>query len=254
MFRAPAWAAQFPDLAVAESTRHGGVSPAPYQSLNLGWSTEDAPENTAENRRRFAEALGFGELQMASSHQVHGNEVLKVMSPGRYDGYDALITQEPGILLAVSVADCVPVLIYDPANKAIAAIHAGWRGAATGIVAKTIAQMHSEFQTNPADCFAFIGTCIDECSFEVNVDVADHFAEDFKRWDPALNKFFVDLKNANKSQLLTAGLSENRIEISPFSTVIHNEDYFSHRKEKGITGRFTGAIGKFSHSHTPTRS
>lgn len=243
MYRIPDWAAQFPGLVVAESTRHGGVSPAPYHSLNLGWSTEDEPHNTRENRRRFAEALGFQPLQMASSHQVHGTEVLIVETAGRYDGYDALITADAGILLVVSVADCVPVMIYDAKTKALAAIHAGWRGTVGGIVTTTIERMQATFRTNPADCYAFIGTCIDECSFEVNADVADHFAGDFKRWDPSPGKFFVDLKKANKAQLLTAGLPEKQISVSPYSTVTHNEDYFSHRKEKGITARFVGAIG-----------
>lgn len=243
MYRTPDWAGQFSDLVIAESTRHGGVSPAPYHSLNVGWSTEDDPDNTAENRRRLLDALGFEPSQLASSHQVHGNEVLTVESPGRYDGYDALITREAGILLAVSVADCVPVLVYDVATKAVAAIHAGWRGTVAGIVAKTIQGMQSEFGTKPADCYAFIGTCIDECSFEVNADVADHFAGEFKRWDPALGKFFIDLKQANKAQLLSAGLAEAHIAVSPYSTVTHNADYFSHRKEKGLTGRFVGVIG-----------
>lgn len=243
MYRTPDWAGQFSDLVIAESTRHGGVSPAPYHSLNVGWSTEDDPDNTAENRRRLLDALGFEPSQLASSHQVHGNEVLTVESPGRYDGFDALITRKAGILLAVSVADCVPVMVYDAATKAAAAIHAGWRGTVAGIVAKTIQGMQSEFGTKPADCYAFIGTCIDECSFEVNADVADHFAGEFKRWDPALGKFFIDLKQANKAQLLASGLLESHIAISPYSTVTHNADYFSHRKEKGLTGRFVGVIG-----------
>lgn len=234
MYRTPDWAGQFSDLVIAESTRHGG---------DVGWSTKDAPANTAENRRLLLEALGFEPSQLASSHQVHGNEVLTVESPGRYDGYDALITRKAGILLAVSVADCVPVMVYDAATKAVAAIHAGWRGTVAGIVAKTIQGMQSEFGTKPADCYAFIGTCIDECSFEVNADVADHFAGEFKRWDPALGKFFIDLKQANKAQLLSAGLAEAHIAVSPYSTVTHNADYFSHRKEKGLTGRFVGVIG-----------
>lgn len=242
-FRAPTWAATFPSLVIGETTRHGGISPTPYDSLNLGWNTPDDPENVTENRRRLLASLGFQPGQLASTRQVHGSEVLVVDQPGRYDGFDALITAQPGIILSVSVADCTPVLVCDPETKAIAAIHAGWRGTVGGIVSKAIAMMKSRFNTNPSKCYAFIGACIDECSFEVDADVADHFIADFKRWDELARKFFIDLKAANQQQLLDAGIPTDHIEVSPFSTVLHNEDYFSHRKERGITGRFSGMIG-----------
>ncbi|MCB9081014.1 MAG: peptidoglycan editing factor PgeF [Lewinellaceae bacterium] len=232
----------FPGLVAAESTRLGGVSRPPYASLNLGWSTPDDPEAVLENRRRFLQALGLDPASMASSHQVHGHEVLTVTAPGRYDGYDALITQQKGICLAVTVADCTPILIYDPKQQAIAAAHAGWRGTVQEIVRHTLTAMQQQFASNPADCYAFIGTCIDECSFAVDADVADHFTSPYKRWDEQQGKFFVDLKAANQQQLLTAGLQPDRIEISPFSTVTHNDRYFSHRKEKGQTGRSINVI------------
>lgn len=243
MFRTPHWAVPFPSLAVGETTRHGGISPAPYHSLNLGWNTPDAVENVTENRRRLLASLGFQPEQLASTRQVHSSEVMIVDQPGRYDGFDALITAHPGIILSVSVADCTPILVCDPKTKAIAAIHAGWRGTVGGIVSKAVGLMQSRLGANPSDCFAFIGTCIDECSFEVDADVADHFTTDFKRWDEGLQKFFIDLKAANHRQLLEAGIPAAQIEVSPYSTVLHNEDYFSHRKEKGITGRFSGMIG-----------
>jgi polyphenol oxidase len=233
----------FENLAAGVSTRHGGVSPAPYASLNLGKSTDDRPENIAENRRRFCDALGFRPEQMAWSKQVHGDQILTVTAPGGTEGFDALITDRPGILLTVSVADCTPILVFDTKNRIVAAIHAGWRGTSARIVEKTIARMAEIYGASSPDCRAYIGPCIDECAFEVGAEVAEAFDDAFKRFDPARNKFFIDLKQANRAQLLNAGIPDQYIEVSPFSTVSHNGDYFSHRTEKGVTGRMLGAIG-----------
>ena len=245
MFRRPAIFTSFPNLIAAESTRHGGVSPAPYTSLNLGKGTDDAPENVAENRRRFCQALGFEPGQLAWSRQVHGDLVRRADAPGGAEGFDALVTAEPGVVLAISVADCTPILVFDAKNQAVAAIHAGWRGTAAGIVEKTLARMAAEYGTRAADCFAYVGTCIDECSFEVGEEVAAAFADDFKRWDTARGKFFVDLKRANAAQLQAFGLPDTQVEISTYSTVLHNADYFSHRIERGLTGRMMAVVGVF---------
>lgn len=243
LLRKPSIFGQFPNLVAAESTRHGGVSPAPFESLNLGKNTDDDPANVAENRRRFCAALGCSPAQMAWSKQVHADRVRLVTEPGGAEGYDALVTNRPGIVLAVSVADCAPILIFDAKNNATGAAHAGWPGTAARIVEKTLQRMASEFGTNGADCYAYIGTCIDECSFEVGEEVAVQFDAAFKRFDAGRGKFLVDLKKANKAQLRTFGVPENRIEISPYSTVLNNADYFSHRKEKGATGRMLAVIG-----------
>ena len=243
MYRRPAIFSRFETLVSAESTRHGGVSPVPWASLNLGKNTDDDPTNIAENRRRFCAALGFEPAQMAWSKQVHADQVRLVTAPGGAEGFDALITRQAGILLAVSVADCTPILVFDAKNKAVGAAHAGWPGTAARIVEKMLRRMADEFGTAGPDCFAYIGTCIDECSFEVGDEVADKFDDAFRRFDAARGKYLVDLKKANQAQLLAFGVPENQIEISPRSTVLHNEDYFSHRKEKGTTGRMLAVIG-----------
>ncbi|MCE7058806.1 peptidoglycan editing factor PgeF [Dyadobacter sp. CY343] len=244
LFRKPSIFAGLEHVIAAESTRHGGVSPAPFNSLNLGGS-QDSHAHILANNHLFFAALGVPFEQVAKSHQVHGNEIINVKAPDRFEGFDALITNVPGIQLAVTVADCTPILVFDAVNKASAAIHAGWRGTVSGIVSKTIAAMQSSFGTDPKNCFAYVGTCIDECSFEVGEDVAQHFTSAFKRWDENKGKFFVDLKNANREQLLAAGLLQENIEISRYSTVLHNEDYFSYRLENGITGRLLATIGYF---------
>jgi YfiH family protein len=232
-----------PGLIAAESTRHGGVSTSPYESLNLGLSTEDDPQRIEENRQFFFQSLGITPDQSASAHQVHGDELLIVEKPGRYSGFDALMTAQKGVFLAVTVADCTPILVADPVNQVVAGIHAGWKGTIAALVRKTVQAMQSHFGTRPQDCLAYVGTCIDECSFEVDADVADHFASPYKRWDAARHKFFIDLKAANHDYLLECGIPAAQIEVSPFSTVLHNDVYFSYRKEKGLTGRLINVIG-----------
>ncbi len=239
----PAVFEPFKAVVAGQSTRHGGVSSFPWHSLNLGKSTDDNPENVAENRRRFCTALGFATEQLAWSRQVHGDQIRVVTAPGGAEGFDALISNVPGILLAVSVADCVPILVFDPVQQAVAAIHAGWRGTASNIVGKTLTLMSDLYGSRGADCLAYIGACIDECTFEVGDEVAEAFDSPFKRFDTQRGKYFVDLKKANTAQCLAFGIPENRLEVSPFSTVLHNEHFFSHRKEKGLTGRMMAAIG-----------
>lgn len=233
----------FTNLIAAESTRTGGVSPVPLSSLNLSFRVGDDETNVIENRKRFFGGLGIEPEQLATSYQVHGDKVLYAIEPGDYSGFDALVTDRKDVFVAVSVADCTPILIYDTENEVVAAIHAGWRGTVDGIVFKTLETMQDHFGTKSKDCFAYIGTCIDECSFEVDADVADHFPNEFKRFDASLNKFLVDLKAGNKDQLLEFGIPDSQIEVSPFSTVLNNDHYFSHRKEKGQTGRMMAVIG-----------
>ncbi|MCB9288771.1 MAG: peptidoglycan editing factor PgeF [Lewinellaceae bacterium] len=243
LFRRPAIFHAFPGLIAAESTRHGGVSPPPYASLNLGWNTDDQPENTAENRRRFLAAAGIPQGRLATSHQVHGREVLLAREPGHYEGYDALITNQKGIFVAVGTADCTPILIYDLAREAVAAIHAGWRGTVQEVAKAALQAMQREFGTQPEACHAYIGTSIDQDNYEVDEHVAQHFAPGHKREDTGRGKWFVSLKGENKAQLLAMGVPEGQVEVSPYSTWAHNEDYFSHRKENGTTGRMLAVIG-----------
>ncbi|GAB3893157.1 peptidoglycan editing factor PgeF [Larkinella knui] len=233
----------FRNVTAAESTRHGGVSPLPFASLNVGLNTADAPENVQENRRRFFASLAIDPEQVVSSHQVHQDRILKVTEPGRFEGYDALITNRPDHFLTVTVADCTPILIYDAGQKAVAAIHAGWRGTVARIVEKTVAAMQEQFGTQPADCYAYVGTCIDLCSFEVGNEVADQFDKAYKQFDPAQQKFRIDLKAANVAQLAKAGLPMGQIGISPYSTVLHNLDFYSYRAGNGTTGRMLAVIG-----------
>jgi polyphenol oxidase len=233
----------FKNVRAAQSTRLGGYSLTPFESLNLGKSVGDDPEIVEKNRSQFFNDLGFENHQIALSHQVHGNEVLLVEKPGNYTGFDAQITNKKNIGLAVSIADCTPILIYDAENEAVAAIHAGWKGTVGQIVTKALAAMHENYGTKGKNCYAYIGACISYENFEVNADVADFFTENFKKYDAKKNKFYVNLKAANKAQLIDFGVPENQIEISKFCTVGDNNLFFSHRKEQGKTGRTLALIG-----------
>jgi YfiH family protein len=242
-FRQPSIFRAFPGLIAAESTRHGGVSTASFQSLNAGIFTGDKPENILENRRRLFQDLSIREEQVAHSHQVHGHRILFAEKAGLHEGYDALITNRKDLFLSVTVADCTPILVFDPKHSAVAAIHAGWRGTVERIVEKSLLAMREAYGTQPADCLAYIGTCIDECSYEVGEEVAGLFDPAFSQKGEQAGKYLLDLKAANAEQLKSAGLREANLEISPYSTVLHNDDYFSYRKENGQTGRMLALIG-----------
>jgi len=233
----------FPELTTAQSTRHGGVSPGELGSLNLSFYTPDDPDAVRENQGRFIRLLGWAPDRVASSRQVHGQEVRKVEKPEQVEGYDALITDKPGILLAVTVADCTPILLYDPVSQVIGAVHSGWPGTRLKVLEKTLMAMRENFHCNPTDIHAWVGVCIGKEDYEVDADVADHFAPQHKRWDEVRKKFFLDLKKANRDQLLRQGVPKEQIEASPLSTASHSEDFFSHRASKGKAGRGWAVIG-----------
>lgn len=230
-------------IIAAQSTRLGGVSPVPFQSLNLGLSVNDDQKNVIKNRELFFNGLGIRLQYLAKSHQIHGIDVFVVNEPGNVEGYDAQITNKRGVFLVVSIADCTPILIHDEKKNAVAAIHAGWRGTVKKIVKNTIKKMNENYGTLGKDCKAYIGTCIDFQNFEVGEEVAEYFDNHLKKYDPQKNKWFVDLKSTNKEQLTEAGVLEENIEVSPYCTFLNNDKFFSHRKEKGKTGRMMAVIG-----------
>ncbi|MGB3948782.1 MAG: peptidoglycan editing factor PgeF [Bacteroidia bacterium] len=232
-----------PSIVSAQSTRNGGVSPSPFNSLNLGLAVNDNPEYVTENRMRFFNKLGIDKEQLVLSKQVHGKEVFVANTPCITEGYDALITNQKNLFLAVSIADCTPILIYDSANKAVAAIHAGWKGTVAEIVTHTLTKMNEMYGTEGVDCYAYIGACISFNNFEVNNDVAQHFNETLKKYNQLKQKWFIDLKEANNQQLKAFGVPENNIEISTHCTVADEQLFFSHRRDKGNSGRMMAVIG-----------
>jgi YfiH family protein len=233
----------FPNIIAIQTTRDGGVSEGEFASLNLGLSSGDLPECVLKNREILSKAIGIEQKQVVRSNQVHGDSVLLAREGGNYEGYDAHITNQRGVFLAVSIADCTPILIYDAAHHAVGAVHAGWRGTAKSVLYKTLLKMQETFGTTGEACFAFIGACISGEHYEVGEEVAAHFPTEVKRYDDARGKFLLDLKAANRLQLEAFGVPTAQIEISPHCTYKEHNRFFSFRHSKGRTGRMFALIG-----------
>ncbi len=231
---------RFPEITCGMSTTEGGLSGGTLK-LNLSFNVNDDPALVSGNRKLFFDALEVKENAIAFTRQQHTAIITSVSQPGQQEVCDALITAKKGIFLAISIADCTPVLMYDPYTPAVAAIHAGWRGTAEGIVEKTIGRMKEEFGTKPAHLFAFIGPAAGKCCYEVDKDVADRFPSDCAM--PKDNgKYLLDVKYANVMQLLENGVRNANIEINPECT-IQNKLFHSHRRDGANSGRMFAVIG-----------
>ncbi len=232
-----------PDLIAGQSTRHGGLSKSPYDSLNLSFTVGDDHLNVSTNRKRLCGYLGIDTEQLVTGTQIHGSACLNAIKAGHYEGYDAFITNRRNLFLCVSIADCVPILVYDPIQKVVAAIHAGWKSTKKRIVAHTLSKMATDFETKPQNCLAYIGTSIKVSDYEVGEDVAMNFDKSYLMTTPTPMKWLLDLPKANMDQLLEAGLKISNIEQSKFSTFRDQEHFFSYRYSWGKTGRMMAIIG-----------
>ena len=228
------------------TTRHSGVSPAPYDSLNLGPHRGDKDENVAENRKRLANALGFDLNKLVLTHQTH-SDIVRVVNSGDCRGFDhhfypesdAIITNEPGVALWIFTADCTPILLWDSQTGAVGAVHAGWRGTASAIVAKTVKKMADSFGCDPKNIHAAIGPNIGFCCFETDADVPNAMLESYGEAAKSFirqqgQKYYVNLKELNALALRRVGV-EN-IAISDACTVCQCDRFWSHRVTKGIRG------------------
>ncbi len=223
----------------AFSTRRGGVSPAPL-GMNLSFNVGDDPACVIENRSRFLACIGARPDQLALPRQIHSNIVQHARSGGTYEACDALITSTPGVVLGVSVADCVPILLLDPRKGVVGAVHAGWRGTSAGIVQAAIGSMHSSFGTDPADILASVGPSASSCCYEVGEDVASLFAGDVVARREG--NVFLDLKAANLRAMISSGIRPDHIEVSPFCTICDGSRFHSYRREGKRAGRMMGVI------------
>jgi YfiH family protein len=212
------------------------VSSQAYQSLNLGVHTDDDPLSITQNLSLFCADLGISPESLARSYQVHESEIWHASIPGYEHGFDSIIAETPGIFAGVGIADCCPILLADPVRQAATAIHAGWKGTVAAIVHQTASAMIAT-GSNPADILTYIGPCISLENFEVGDEVAEQFDHKEKRGA----RWHVDLKATNAAQLRDLGICQ--IEVSDYCTVEHNDLFFSHRQEKGVTGRMLAVIG-----------
>jgi polyphenol oxidase len=176
-------------------------------------------------------------------HQIHSNRVWNANGlKNREREGDALVTDEIGRCVGVRTADCVPILLLDTRNRAVAAVHAGWRGTAARVVACAIERMTDEFDTAPIDVYAAIGPCIRNCCYEVGADVGAQFTPFFPEWEPVTASRKLDLPGANRRQMEKAGLSDDRIFDCDLCTTCQSAQFFSYRREPENPGRMLAAI------------
>jgi YfiH family protein len=251
------------------STRAGGVSEAYGRgSLNLGWTKEDDPGLVRENRRRFLDEVGR-ESVLVGVRQIHSGIVRMVKEEdGALEGRletaegravmegDGLITDVPGVLIGVGTADCVPVLVVDTKNRAVAALHAGWRGTVAGIVERGVAMMKAEYGSQVEDLVAAVGPSIGGCCYSVGEEVREQFRAKYRYAEELFRvadeddteQMYLDLWEANLRQLLDAGLGAAQISVVGECTCCALDEggklkYFSHRGEKGVAGRMLNVVG-----------
>ncbi|MBK7213696.1 MAG: peptidoglycan editing factor PgeF [Bacteroidales bacterium] len=240
------------------SLRRGGISAGKYSSLNLGLHTGDEKSNILKNRELLANAMGLPADDFVFAGQVHGEEIAIIGEAERGSGVweadscihetDAMITNQAGICLMVLVADCVPVMLFDPKKRVIAAIHAGRKGTEALIVLKTIERMKLKYGCSAKDILAGIGPSIGPCCYEVDDAVAGQFRQSLEQFEGLVlrqqegHKPHLDLWKANLLQLLDCGILPENIETAGICTQCNEQDYFSYRAGKGMTGRFASGI------------
>ena len=269
---------RIPWLIHGFSTRLGGSSRL-YggKALNLGFTARESRTAVERNRTAFLRALGATSGKkvwpLVTLRQIHSDLIhcISAAHAGQLAG-DGLVTATPQILLAIQTADCLPVILVDTKRRAVAVLHAGWRGTVKRIVEKGVGEMRRYFGTRPRDIKAAIGPGIHSCCYDVGPEVRDHFESQFeyaselfheiKESDPVRekypllfltarapghselpNKIFLDLVEANRRQLLAAGVPSGSISVSPLCTSCRTDILFSYRKERGTTGRMMGVVG-----------
>ena len=230
------------------STRNGGVSRPPYNSLNLGLGTDDQLVNVEGNRATFTRAFDLAPHQLLTVKQVHGDSILLLDGPNPDLSHflsvevDAIVTNQPGIMIGILTADCFPILIWHQKFTIAAAIHAGWRGAANGLIAKVVETIRHNFDCQATELKAAIGPGIEAHTYEVDRPVRDAFRQGSGFWndiskETELGHWQLDIPLSCQLQLEQAGLKPQNIDIAKECTCCHPELFFSHRRDNGVTGR-----------------
>ncbi|MBA3946727.1 MAG: peptidoglycan editing factor PgeF [Herpetosiphonaceae bacterium] len=246
-----------PDLVHAVTTRAGGVSQAPYASLNLSWTRPDEPAAVLENRRRLCSALEIPLGNLVQAGQIHGIGVRAVGRAERGAGAreratvlppaDALMTDVPEVYLLACFADCVPLLFFDPVRRAVAVAHAGWRGTVKGMAAATVAAMTARYGSQPENLQVVIGPSAGPCCYTVGSEVVDAVKDAFPKHPELLvagdDGPRFDLWAANRVALFGTGVRAAAISVSGECTIHQCDRFFSHRATGGATGRIAAVIG-----------
>lgn len=251
-FMQPAWASP-EKLAAGFTTRNGGSSRPPFNSLNLGFGSGDLQSRVEANRAVVARSFGLEPHLFLTVRQVHGSEILVIDQPNpevthfqRVES-DAIITNQRHVLLGILVADCFPVILYDRSKHVAAVIHLGWRGTAAGLLERTVLAMCEIFGCRPADINAGIGPGIAAHSYEVDRPVRDLFRQGTDNWsriarEVRLGHWQLDLQKSIVLQLDKAGVERAAVDTVAECTCCHKETFFSYRRDKGKTGRQMGFV------------
>lgn len=251
----------YPEIVCGFSTRLGGVSRLEFASMNLGFLRGDKSERVLENYRLLTKSMGIKPEQLIFTDQVHGTRLRiagradcgkGIFCERDYKGIDGHATNEPGAALLVFGADCVPLFFYDPATRAIATAHAGWRGTVGRIAGGMVSFMQEKFGSLPENLRVVIGPSIGSECYEVGEEVAEEFEKAFGRrvWEEnpilarkeesLMPKYFVDLWEANRTALLEAGVKKEHIVVSGLCTMCRQDLFFSHRASGNKRGSMAG--------------
>lgn len=251
LYRVSAFEA-YPDLTHAIFTRRGGYSQAPFDTLNLGLSVGDDPQVVKKNYEQVCQVINIRPDQTVSCHLIHSADVLTINQANRQrvmGQADGLITVTPDIYLSMRFGDCTPLIFYDPLRGAVGLAHAGWRGTMHNIAGATVRAMVEQFDCRAGDIMAVIGPAIGPCCYEVGPEVIDAAASAlvdsaslFVRRNGRADRAHFDLWEANRRQLVAAGVKH--IIQSELCTACRTDQFFSHRAERGRTGRFGVIIGR----------
>ncbi|TDX49214.1 peptidoglycan editing factor PgeF [Orenia marismortui] len=239
------------------TTKLGGVSKGDYAELNLGLHVDDKREDILENRRLITEILGSNHKELVAAKQIHSDQikVIDIKDKGRgaldyksaLEGTDALITNQPGILLTSYYADCTPILILDPVKKVIGLSHAGWKGTVLKIAQKTVLKMKEVYGTNPQNVLVGIGPAIGACCYQVDSKVIEPLKNNFDNWKEFVSQegkehWRFNMPLANQAQLEEIGVREENIIQSELCTCCNSDLFFSYRNDKAKTGRMASLI------------
>lgn len=230
----------FSNVVIAVSTKDGGVSPAPY-FMNLSYKVGDDNKNVTANRELFFKSLGIPKERVTFQKQTHSINSSYVDSPTFFNNSDGLYTDKKNNFLAVSIADCIPIFLYEPIKKVISVIHSGWKGTANKILTHNIKALTEKFKLDVKNIVAYIGPGISQKNFEVGKEVADLFSDEVRIFKNG--KYFIDLKKDNFLQLISLGVIKENIEMCELCTFEENDLLHSYRRDREKSGRMLGIIG-----------